>query len=433
MGRTLKTHLLFALITAFVSINVSAADRFPRPEFNETNHKLPIVRHFPPRPAILEYADVAMLFACLVVAAMALRRRSRRMMLLTAVFSVAYFGFYKKGCICPVGSLQNVSLALFDNSFVISTVLVLIFAAPLLFALLCGRVFCAAVCPLGAMQEIVLIRPLKIPEWLDRALRFLPHLYLSMAVLLAATGSGFIICKFDPFVPIFRLNGGFGMLLFAGFILVLSLFIGRPYCRFACPYGVLLNLFSRFSIWHTSISPDECVRCRLCEDSCPYGAIVPPEDGCPEAELKREKKLLAIFLLLWPVFILLGAWGGHLCAGPLSRLDIKVQTADAIALESNERSPWQSDLVAAFKQAGSFESELHADIARTTRGFGIGATVMGAYLGFVAGAFLVGMSSRRRQKDYLPDRGLCFSCGRCHSYCPMEHLRLKKLEEDANA
>ena len=48
------------------------------------------------------------------------------------------------------------------------------FFLPLVAALLFGRVFCGGVCPLGAVQDLVLLRPVTVPEKLDRVLRWLP-------------------------------------------------------------------------------------------------------------------------------------------------------------------------------------------------------------------------------------------------------------------
>jgi NAD-dependent dihydropyrimidine dehydrogenase PreA subunit len=38
----------------------------------------------------------------------------------------------------------------------------------------------------------------------------------------------------------------------------------------------LLSLGSRFAWRHATITPDECVVCSLCEDSCPFNAIEQP-------------------------------------------------------------------------------------------------------------------------------------------------------------
>ncbi len=84
-----------------------------------------------------------------------------------------YFGFYRRGCICSVGAIQNVVLGLVNPQYSVSFGVIAIFFMPLLVALFCGRVFCSGVCPLGAIQDLALLRPLKVPVKLDRALRWL--------------------------------------------------------------------------------------------------------------------------------------------------------------------------------------------------------------------------------------------------------------------
>ncbi|MFA6294005.1 MAG: 4Fe-4S binding protein [Victivallales bacterium] len=426
----MRILILTAIIMFGISLNGAGADRFPRPDFNETKHQLPVVQHSQARQAVFEYLDVAILCLFLILTVAALKRRSRKAVSLLALFSVAYFGFYKQGCICSVGSLQNMAQSLCQNEFLMPLTAVLFFILPLVSALFFGRVFCASVCPLGALQETVLVKPVKVPEWLDRALRFFPHVYLSLAVLLAATGSAFIICQYDPFISIYRLNGGFDVLILTACIVGLAFFIGRPYCRYACPYAVLLNLCSRLSNWHTTITPDECIRCHLCENACPYGAIKRPDTGRLEGEFRKEKRLLALFLLSWPFLILLGSWTGYLSSTPLSRLNKTVEAAAMLDVAEKNQSAWQSDLVTGFRQTGAPDSELFAKAAKIRRQFAIGSTLMGGYLGFIIGFGMVSLTVRRKQEDYLPDRGICFSCGRCHTYCPREHLRRAKLTEE---
>jgi polyferredoxin len=153
---------------------------------------------------------------------------------------------------------------------------VLFCVLPLAFALAFGRVFCGGVCPLGAIQDIVLVRPVTVPMPLQKALAVFPVLYLGAAVLFAWLDTMYLICRYDPFVAFFRLGGSSSMLLAGGIVLLLSLFVGRPYCRFACPYRVLLGLCSRVAWRHATITPDQCVVCSLCEGECPFGAIRKP-------------------------------------------------------------------------------------------------------------------------------------------------------------
>jgi polyferredoxin len=184
-----------------------------------------------------------------------------------SIFSIAYFGFFREGCVCSVGSLQNVTLALFQPGYAIPISALLFFIIPLFYTLFFGRTFCAGVCPLGAIQDIVILKPIEIKPWLQKTLGIIPFVYLGLAVLYAATASDFIVCRYDPFIGIYRLDGTFTMFLIGGIFLLVGVFIARPYCRFFCPYGVLLNWVSRFSKKHITITPASCIQCKLCENS----------------------------------------------------------------------------------------------------------------------------------------------------------------------
>lgn len=237
----------------------------------------PPVQHPLARAAWWAVVDIAALCAALALAAwIVLIRRSRTLLVGLTIGCLIYFGFHRKGCVCPIGAIQNVCVALSDATYAVPLVVLVFFLLPLLIAMFWGRVFCGGVCPLGAIQDLVLLKPIQVPRRIDRTLGLFKYVYLVLAIGFAVGILGkrdFIICRFDPFVGFFRGSGSAGILLFGGGLLLLGLTIGRPYCRYLCPYGALLAIFARFSWRGVTITPDRELDCGLCVEACPFGAI----------------------------------------------------------------------------------------------------------------------------------------------------------------
>jgi NosR/NirI family nitrous oxide reductase transcriptional regulator len=272
-GSGLK-NLLVSLILLLGAAAPGAEEfAFPPPDLGE-DYIFPQSSQAPARLGAMAWLDMAALLVALGTATFLVhRRRSRTALAWLSVASLAYFGFYREGCVCPIGSIQNIAQALFDPGYVVPFVVLFFFFLPLIFAVVFGRVFCGAVCPLGAIQDVVLLKGLRIPRWLEEGLGLLRYFYLGLAVLLAATQTTYLICQYDPFVGFFRLSARFHIWIYSGAFLVLSTFIGRPYCRFLCPYGALLGIVSRFSMRRVTITPDRCIACGLCTEACAFGAI----------------------------------------------------------------------------------------------------------------------------------------------------------------
>jgi ferredoxin len=426
-ARLVDVCLLVALLVPLLSAAAPALERFPPPEFSP-GYQEPQMVSPPPRAAPREVLDVVVLLAALSASSyLALKARSRRGLFYLTIFSVAYFGFWRKGCVCSVGSLQNVALALFNSEVAVGLSVAAFFLLPLVFTLFFGRTFCAAVCPLGAIQDLVLLKPLSVPPWLERGLRLLAYLYLGLAVLFAATASAFIVCEYDPFVAFFRRTGSSGMLLLGAGVLALSLFVGRPYCRFLCPYGVILGLLSRVSKWNVSITPDTCVKCRLCEEVCPYGAIEGPADpgAMSPAQRARGARTLVVLAVLLPVLGILGAWIGAELGEPLSSMHWTVRLADRLQLEEGGKVQGVTEASTAFRGTGRPSAEAYIEAARVKSRFALGSALLGGFLGIACGAKLLQEAVRRRRTDYEVRRSTCLACGRCFLYCPQEHERLK--------
>ena len=422
-----KTQFVLILfIIMFLSIIIgeaSAISRFPKPEF-ESGHVQPETIIPNPRMPFLEYVDVFVLIASLsFISWLILKKRSRKGVFWMSVFSIVYFGFYREGCICSVGSLQNVSLALFKEDYFIPLTALLFFVIPVIYTLLFGRTFCAGICPLGAMQDIVGFKPIPIPikHWLERILGIIPFIYLALAVLYAATGTEFVICRYDPFVGFYRLDGTFSMVIIGILFLLIGVFIARPYCRFLCPYGALLSIVSRFSFKHMTISPKTCINCKLCENSCPYGAINIPTNLKEREKTNVIVRRYVLFSLLIPLLIIVGGYIASNFHESFALVNNKVKLANEILNETNFGLEGKEALeITGFKSLGVSVEQMYAEAVSIINEFYWGSWLFGGFVGLVFGLTLLNLSVFKYHPDYTPDKANCHSCARCMDYCPVK-------------
>ncbi len=416
-----KIAIIFLLTIISLQIyNSFAVQRFPKPEF-ESGHTQPPTITPDPRSHALAVLDVFVLAAALtVVTWLVLKKRSRNGVFWMSVFAVLYFGFFREGCVCSVGSLQNVTLALFNPEYSIPITVTAFFVLPIVYTLFFGRTFCAGVCPLGTIQDIFALRPLPIKTWLEKVLGIIPFIYLGLAILYAATSTDFVICRYDPFIGFFRLDATFMMFAIGGIMLLIGVFIARPYCRFLCPYGALLNLVSRFSKKHLTITPTECIQCRLCENSCPFEAIDKPVLLKEKEERPIAVRRFLMYTIIIPVLILIGGFTGSQFHENLASANSKVRLANELINETNfgetEKEAFE---ITAFKASGQTKTELYTEAAKITKQFYYGGWMLGGFIGLVFGLTLVSLTIFRYKEDYTPNKGSCLSCARCVDYCPV--------------
>jgi ferredoxin len=412
--------ILFFCSMFLQTFTVAAQQRFPKPEF-ESGHTQPPTLMPDPGSIFLEYLDVLVLVLALsIVTWLVLKKRSRRGVFWMSVFSLAYFGFFREGCVCSIGAIQNVTLALFHPGYKIPLTVIAFFVIPLIFTLFFGRTFCAGVCPLGAIQDLFVFRPKELKPWVQSMLGLVPYIYLGLAILYAATATDFVICRYDPFIGFFRLDATFFMFAIGGVFLLTGIFIARPYCRFFCPYGVLLNLMSRVSVKHLTITPSECIQCRLCESSCPFGAIQKPVSVKIQENRDKAVKQMMLISLLIPVLMLVGGWAGTRFHENLARVNPTVRLAGHLFDDEQNLSEATLIEVDAFKSSGKTTEALYAEAASIIDDFYWGGMLLGAFLGLVIGLTLMQMTRFYFRTDYLPDKGNCLSCARCIDYCPVD-------------
>lgn len=190
--------------------------------------------------------------------------------------------------LCPFGGVVSIYQYAVDGTFVKKThessfiLMFIVFALTVAF----GPVFCGWVCPFGSFQEALgkigrkLFRRKYnrfIPGKLDKILRYLRYVVLIWVVYMTAVTGLLVFAEYDPYYTLFNFWTGevalSGFIVF-GLVVVLSLFVERPFCKYACPYGALLGLFNLFRIFGIKRNKATCINCKACDKACPMNITV---------------------------------------------------------------------------------------------------------------------------------------------------------------
>lgn len=403
-----------------------AVARFPKPDFT-SGYEYPDIVHGLPNELFWNILDIVLLVGMMaLVVWAAYRKRYRAVMISVSLVSVLYFGFFRSGCVCSVGSIQNVILATVDSGYHLPLYVLLLFLLPILFALLFGRVYCSGVCPLGALQELINVRNFRLSRSVSVTLSMIPWVYLAFTILYAATRSQFLICRLDPFIGIFRLGGDVGVMTFGIVLLVMSIFIGRPFCQFLCPYGALLSVFSSLSWKKLEITDKGCINCALCGVSCPVDAIRAPQSSRTKEERSIGVKRIILFAFLLPALTFTGAMlvGSQSDVLSLAHKDVHLYE---LLLRQEANPELEEPLeVETFHALGGDMEELKEKVDAVRSDYMVYAHLAGALIGFVIGFKLLKLSLKRSRKTFEISMARCTMCGKCFNYCPQNLKTPKK-------
>lgn len=184
----------------------------------------------------------------------------------------------------------------------------------ILLTLICGRIYCSVICPLGIMQDIIAWFGKKAKKnryAYSAAKNWLRYGMLAVFVAALVAGASSIVSLLAPYSAFGRIasnllapvygwcnnllawgaeqadslafyrtevsTGGTLMVAVAAVTLVLLFILawrnGRTYCNTICPVGTVLGFLSRWSWLKPVIDTSKCVNCRLCERNCKSACI----------------------------------------------------------------------------------------------------------------------------------------------------------------
>lgn len=195
---------------------------------------------------------------------------------------------------CPIGSFQAVlSDKNYKFSFYVAGFLIF-------FGAIFGRFVCGWLCPFGLVQDLLYKIPFfkklkKLPgdkylKWMKFAILLIFVIILPLFVLdIAGQGQPWF-CKY--ICPSGTLFGGIpllasyeelrdslgGLFVFKVAILsalvLLSIMVYRPFCRYLCPLGAVYSLFNPIAFYRYKIDESKCTKCGVCQKKCNFDIAV---------------------------------------------------------------------------------------------------------------------------------------------------------------
>lgn len=190
--------------------------------------------------------------------------------------------------VCPFGGVVSIYQVAAVGDFVKKThessfiLMIAVFAL----AIVAGPAFCGWICPFGTFQEWTAKIGRKlfgkryntmVPAKLDKALRYLRYVAAAWVLYVTARSAELWFADYDPYYALFNFwTGEVAVTAFIalGVVLLLSLFIERPFCKYACPYGAVLGLFNLFRIFGIKRNKSTCIDCKACDRACPMNIEV---------------------------------------------------------------------------------------------------------------------------------------------------------------
>jgi polyferredoxin len=196
---------------------------------------------------------------------------------LTLLFSILIFGVVLGADPSPMGTIKD-AIHLFATSGAIFPPRMIALTLFLLLVFLANKYICAWGCQAGVLQDLIfrlnqddkyhgiIAKQIKLPFVFTNSIRIVFLILFTVAAFAWGTD---IIEPIDPFKFYKPMHLGLVGIVFVAGLLVLGLFVYRPWCHLFCPFGLAGWFIEKISLNKVSVDYETCIACGKCETACP--------------------------------------------------------------------------------------------------------------------------------------------------------------------
>ncbi len=197
------------------------------------------------------------------------------------VGSLATFGVALGSDPSPMGTVKD-AIVLLGAKGVVFPPRLIAFGVFMLLVILANKFICGWGCQVGTLQDAIFrlnrdrrdragrFGQFKIPFAVTNTVRIVFFAGLTAAAFLWATDIVEPVDPFKAFKPqMLGIVGG----VFLGGVLLLSLFVYRPWCHLFCPFGLVGWLAEKISLTKVRVDYDKCIGCEACSKACPSAVM----------------------------------------------------------------------------------------------------------------------------------------------------------------
>jgi NosR/NirI family nitrous oxide reductase transcriptional regulator len=205
------------------------------------------------------------------------------------VYTLFFIGWYLLGQLSVVNVLTFTNSIMKDfswSTFLIDPTMFILWVFVAASLLLWGRgVYCGWLCPFGALQKLISqaaqkfkVPQFNLPQIIHDRLWGIKYIILMVlfGVSLQSLGQAERYAEVEPFKTAItlRFDREWPFVLYAGGLLLISVFNSKFYCKYLCPLGAALAVPGKFRLTNWLRRRKECGRpCQICANECEIQAI----------------------------------------------------------------------------------------------------------------------------------------------------------------